>query len=122
MSVVRGTADAAVTEGDFRVRPEADLNAALQQIDLTGSSSAPNTAYTITFANGIDLTSQLDAINLASGQPRWTLDLGTHPDVQAPGMIYGGVVIHGGRIYVATCNLDGSNARQTTVIACIGEK
>jgi outer membrane protein assembly factor BamB len=69
-----------------------------------------------------DLKGVLHAIDCGSGQPLWTMDLGTHPDAKAPGMIYGGPVVHGGRIYLATCNLDGANARQTTVIACIGEK
>jgi outer membrane protein assembly factor BamB len=69
-----------------------------------------------------DLKGVLHAIDIGSGQVRWTLDLGTHPDVKAPGMIYGGPVVHGGRVYLTTCNLDGVNARQTTVICCIGEK
>ncbi|HEY4173737.1 MAG TPA: hypothetical protein VGM42_11980, partial [Rhodopila sp.] len=57
----------------FTVTNEADLNNAIQQIDLTGGSSVTNTAYTITFgagltgANALQLTSDLDAINLASG-------------------------------------------------------
>jgi outer membrane protein assembly factor BamB len=69
-----------------------------------------------------DLKGVLHAIELSSGQALWTLDLGTHPDTKAPGMIYGGPIVHGGRVYVATCNLDGANIRQTTVIVCIGEK
>jgi hypothetical protein len=40
--------------------------------------------------------------------------------VQAPGMIYGGPVVHGGKVYVATCNLEGPLARQPTVVVCIG--
>jgi hypothetical protein len=57
----------------FTVSNETDLNNAIQQIDLTGSSSAPNTNYTITFgssltgADALQLTADLDAINLASG-------------------------------------------------------
>ena len=34
----------------FTVANLAQLNAAIQSIDLGGASSAPNTAYTITFA------------------------------------------------------------------------
>jgi hypothetical protein len=37
----------------FTVNNETDLNNAIQQIDLTGSSSAPNTSYTITFGSGL---------------------------------------------------------------------
>jgi outer membrane protein assembly factor BamB len=69
-----------------------------------------------------DLRGVIHAIDIGSGQPKWTLDLGTHPDVKAPGSIYGGPVVHGGRIYVATCNLEGALARQPTVVVCIGDK
>jgi hypothetical protein len=31
-------------------------------------------------------------------------------------------VVHGGRLYVATCNLEGPNARDATAVVCIGEK
>ena len=57
----------------YTVNTEADLNNAIQQIDLTGGSSAANTEYTITFgagltgASALQLTADLDAINLASG-------------------------------------------------------
>src|SRR4029077_17671511 len=52
----------------FTVSNTDQLNAALAAIDVGGSSSAPNTAFTITFASGFTLTSQLDAINLAGGE------------------------------------------------------
>jgi outer membrane protein assembly factor BamB len=77
---------------------------------------AKNTAYAADF-NGI-----LHAIDLASGSKKWSLDLGTAPETQAPGMVYGGPVVHGGRIYLATCNLEGPFARQPTVVVGIGEK
>src|SRR5262249_1098264 len=69
-----------------------------------------------------DLKGVIHAIDLKSGQPRWTLDLAAQKETQAPGMIYGGPVVHGGRLYVATCNLEGPNARQPTVVVCIGDK
>lgn len=68
-----------------------------------------------------DLRGVVHAVNLADGSPKWKLDLAAEP-VKAPGMIYGGPILHGGRIYVATCNLEGPNARQPTVVVCIGEK
>jgi hypothetical protein len=37
-------------------------------------------------------------------------------------MVYGGVTVHGGKLIVATCNLDGPNANKETVLACIGTK
>jgi outer membrane protein assembly factor BamB len=69
-----------------------------------------------------DLKGVMHAINLANGEKKWTLDLGTDPDVKAPGMIYGGPIVHGGRIYVATCNIEGTFAQKPTVVVCIGEK
>jgi outer membrane protein assembly factor BamB len=68
-----------------------------------------------------DLSGILHAIDLKTGQERWTLDLGRHKDIMAPGMIYGGPVVHDGRIYVATCNLEGPHARKATAVVCIGE-
>jgi len=69
-----------------------------------------------------DLRGVVHAINAGDGKPKWTLDLGSHADVKAPGMIYGGPVLHGGRLFVATCNLEGPFARRPTVVVCIGEK
>src|SRR5262249_43902573 len=68
-----------------------------------------------------DLRGVLHAITL-DGTGMWKLDLGTHPDVKAPGMIYGGPVVQGGRLFVATCNLEGPAANRPTIVACIGEK
>jgi outer membrane protein assembly factor BamB len=67
-----------------------------------------------------DLSGVLHAIDLKTGQERWTLDLGTHKDVMAPGMIYGGPVVHEGKIYVVTCNLEGVHAQKATAVVCIG--
>ncbi|MFN4260057.1 MAG: PQQ-binding-like beta-propeller repeat protein [Gemmataceae bacterium] len=68
-----------------------------------------------------DLRGMVHAINLASGQARWRFDIAQHPGTQAPGMIYGGPVVHGGRLYVATCNLEGAAAGQPTVVLCLGD-
>jgi outer membrane protein assembly factor BamB len=68
-----------------------------------------------------DLNGVVHAIDLKTGQARWTLDLGTNKDVMAPGMIYGGPAVHGGKIYVATCNLEGLHAQKATAVVCIGE-
>jgi outer membrane protein assembly factor BamB len=68
-----------------------------------------------------DLRGVLHAIQVADGMPKWKLDLAADP-VKAPGMIYGGPVLRGGRLFVATCNVDGVYARQPTVVVCIGDK
>jgi outer membrane protein assembly factor BamB len=69
-----------------------------------------------------DLKGVVHAISLKSGTETWKLDLGAAKETQAPGMIYGGPVIHSGRLYVATCNLQGASAGKETVVVCVGEK
>jgi len=69
-----------------------------------------------------DLKGEIHAINLADGTAKWKLDLGNDPALKAPGGIYGGPVLHGGRLFVATCNLDGAFTRQPTAVVCIGDK
>jgi len=68
-----------------------------------------------------DLRGVVHAIDLQTGKGKWTLDLGNDPAVKSPGAVYGGPVVAGGRVYVATCNLEGAFARQPTVVVCIGE-
>jgi len=69
-----------------------------------------------------DIDGVLFSIGLADGKLRWKLDLGTDPAVKAPGMVYGSPIVHGGRLYVGTANLEGKFAGGETVIVCIGEK
>jgi len=69
-----------------------------------------------------DLRGVVRALSQTDGQLKWTLDLGAHPEVKAPGMIYGGPVIQGGRLFVATCNLEGPFVRQPCVAVCLGDK
>jgi outer membrane protein assembly factor BamB len=69
-----------------------------------------------------DLKGVIHAIDLAGGQAKWTLDLGTDEKVKAPGMCYAGPIVHGGKLYVGTCNLEGPNARKPTALVCIGDK
>ncbi len=72
-------------------------------------------------AYAADLKGVIHAINLADGTGKWKFDLGAEP-LKAPGMVYGGPVLSGGKLYVATSNMEGTNARQPTVVVCIGEK
>ncbi|MBI2808978.1 MAG: PQQ-binding-like beta-propeller repeat protein [Planctomycetes bacterium] len=69
-----------------------------------------------------DLRGVLHAMDLRTGAAKWKLDLGQDKAVQAPGMIYGGPVVQGGRLYVATCNLQGPYAGKATAVVCVGEK
>jgi outer membrane protein assembly factor BamB len=68
-----------------------------------------------------DLRGVVHAIGLANGDKKWAFDVGSQADVKAAGMIYGGPVVQGGRLIVATCNLEGPAAGQPTVVVCIGE-
>jgi len=69
-----------------------------------------------------DLNGVIHAVGLAAGEPWLTVDLANHPAVKCPGMIYGGPALDRGRLFVATCNLEGPWARQPTCVVCIGMK
>ena len=69
-----------------------------------------------------DLKGVVHAIALADGKAKWRLDLAADAAVKMPGMIYAGPVLQGGKLFVATCNLEGANSRQPTVVVCIGTK
>jgi outer membrane protein assembly factor BamB len=69
-----------------------------------------------------DLKGKVHAVSLLSGTKQWVLDVAADPAVKSPGMFYSSPVVHGGRLYVATCNLAGENTFRPTVVVCIGEK
>ncbi|MCE9531116.1 MAG: PQQ-binding-like beta-propeller repeat protein [Planctomycetes bacterium] len=69
-----------------------------------------------------DLKGIVHAIDLKSGSAKWMLDLGNDPLVKSPGMVYGGIMVHDGKLFLGTCNLEGPNVRQGTVVVCIGAK
>jgi len=69
-----------------------------------------------------DLKSVVHALAQADGKPQWTLDLSSHPAVQAPGQVYGSPVVHGGDIYLATCNLEGPSADQPCAVVCLSDR
>lgn len=73
-----------------------------------------------------DLQGVVHAINLNGGTVKWTLNVGSDPAVKMPGMIYGGPVVHGGKVYVATCNhTAGPGAKEPagkeSAVICIGQ-
>lgn len=67
-----------------------------------------------------DLASTIHAIDLKTGAVKWTLPLAK--EMGAPSMVYGGVTVHGGKLVVATCNLEGPNVGKETAVVCIGSK
>jgi len=83
---------------------------------FAGASIAGDTVY------AADLLGVVHAVGLTDGQSRWKLNLATDPAVAAPGMIYGTPLVQGGRLYVASCNLEGPDQRRPGAVVCIGEK
>ncbi|HTW71161.1 MAG TPA: Hint domain-containing protein [Acetobacteraceae bacterium] len=95
----------------FAVTSEAELNAALAAIDLTGASSAPNTHYTIAFANNITLGSDLYAINLASGD---TLTIIGNGDTLDGGGVTRGFFVYAGTVAIGNLAIDDAVAQGGT--------
>lgn len=65
-----------------------------------------------------DLAGNVHAIGLADGKGAWKLDLNAAAGLKNA-RIYGAPIVHEGRIYVGTCNLDAEGGKQGLV--CIGE-
>ena len=68
-----------------------------------------------------DLNSIVHAVDLSDGKKRWAFDVGSDPSVQARGSVFGSPVVHGGNLYVATCNLDGATD-QPSVVVCLSDQ
>lgn len=118
VTVADGTAVFAATDGKLRSLSVKD-GGEIWSYDagapfFAGAAVADGVAY------AGDLKGVIHAVALKSGQGLWKLDLATDPAVQAPGMVYGSPIVHGGRVYVGTCNLE--TGQQRTAVVCIGEK
>ncbi|WP_020470683.1 outer membrane protein assembly factor BamB family protein [Zavarzinella formosa] len=116
------TKDAAIftaTDGKLRTFSLTD-GARVSIYDCKAPVFAPP-AVVGTIAYVPDLKGVLHAVDTKTGLAVWTLDLGKDP-VKLPGMNYGGVTVHGGKIYLGTCNLEGDFARQPTAAMCLGGK
>jgi outer membrane protein assembly factor BamB len=68
-----------------------------------------------------DLQGAIHAIDLKTGNGKLIVDLGKDPATSSPGMIYGGPIVVGGKLVVATCNLEGPFARKPTCVVGIGK-
>jgi outer membrane protein assembly factor BamB len=68
-----------------------------------------------------DLKAVVYALGLADGKPRWTHDVANDPSVQSRSMAFSSPVVHGGDLYLATCNLEGESD-QGSFIACLSDK
>jgi outer membrane protein assembly factor BamB len=67
-----------------------------------------------------DLAGTVHALELKTGNVKWTFSIAK--ETETPGMVYGGVTVHGGKLFVATCNIEGPNANKENVLVCIGTK
>ncbi len=85
---------------------------------------AGNTAYVA------DLKGLIKALSLTDGKPVWVFDLASDPAIFdpasapagiGPGMVYGGPVVAGGRLFVATCDVV-SSGKVATAVVCLGNK
>ena len=82
---------------------------------IGGTPDAPTVAGDTVYA--VDLKGVVHALALNDGvTAKWTLDLGEHPQVKSPGLVYGGAVVQGGRLFVATCNLAGAFVNKPTCV------
>ena len=69
-----------------------------------------------------DLKGIVHAISLADGKAEWTFNVAADPAVQGPGMFFGSPVVHGGELFLATCNLEGEHADKPSVVVCLSDK
>jgi outer membrane protein assembly factor BamB len=67
-----------------------------------------------------DLAGTVHAVDLKTGSAKWTFPLSK--EIGTASMIYGGVTVQGGKLVVATCNLEGPNVGKETAVVCIGSK
>jgi outer membrane protein assembly factor BamB len=120
VALASGLAVATATDGRVRAW-DLSSGAFRWSYDAKAAFFAP-VALDATTAYAGDLKGVVHAVNLKTGAARWKLDLGADPVVAAPGMVYGGPVLHGGRLYVATCNLAGDHSNKPTALVCVGDK
>jgi outer membrane protein assembly factor BamB len=113
-----GLAVCTATDGKVRAYKLADGERAWLYDAKMPLFAPPAVAAGVVYA--ADLSGTVHAIDLKTGTAKWTLSLAKEGG--APGMVYGGVTVHGGKLVVATCNLEGPYAGKETVVVCIGTK
>ena len=96
--------------GSYNVSSEAALDAAIVAIDAASLSDPAGTAYSISFATNITLTSNLAAITLANGD-----SLSVTGTLAKPAKIVGGghrgFVVESGNVSLVNFNLAGFSAK-----------
>ncbi len=118
VAVSDGLAVCTATDGKVRAYKVSDGERAWLYDAKMPLFAPPAVAGGVVYA--ADLAGAVHAIDLKTGLAKWTLSVAK--EAGAPGTVYGGVTVVGGKLVVATCNLDGPFAGKETVIACIGQK
>jgi outer membrane protein assembly factor BamB len=117
IAVREGLAIFTATDGKVRA-----LDAHTGQERWTYDAKAPFFAGPAVTAKTVyvaDLKGVVHVLNLSNGKREWVLDLASDVATKTSGMVYGSPIVHGGRLYLATCNLGKQGAN---VVVCIGEK
>jgi hypothetical protein len=96
-----------VVQNRYLVGSEADLNAALAQIDVGGKAAAAGQFYTIVLTAGFTLTSDIDAINLMAGD---TLRIDGAGNTIDGGGVYRGFLDYAGGLQLANLTIQNAVA------------
>jgi outer membrane protein assembly factor BamB len=117
---VKGEAAVFTTTGGQVIARHCGTGKLLWQYDagkpfFAGAAIASDTVY------AADLTGVVHALRLADGYRQWTFDVCRDPAVQARGMIFGAPLVHGGELFLTTCNLD-AETEEPAVIVCLSDR
>ena len=115
VAVSDGLAVCTATDGKVRAYKVADGERAWLYDAKTPFFAPPAVAGGVVYV--ADLSGVIHALDLKTGNAKWTFSIAK--ETGAPGMVYGGVTVVGGKLVVATCNLDGPWANKETVLVCI---
>jgi outer membrane protein assembly factor BamB len=69
-----------------------------------------------------DLNATVHAVARETGVPLWRFDLANAGAAQLPGMVYGSPLVHDGRLFLATCNVEGAYADKPCMVACLSDR
>lgn len=120
-AIADGMAICTATDGKVRAYKLADGERAWLYDTKAPIFAPPAVAAGVVYV--ADLQATIHAIDLKTGLPKWSpFPLAKDPAVGAPGMVYGGITVTGGKLIVATCNLEGPFAGKGTAVVCIGSK
>jgi outer membrane protein assembly factor BamB len=109
----------ACTDGSVVARKHADSQRAWTYQGKAPFFGGPAIAGDVVYV--ADLNATVHALSLADGKALWTLDLASDPAIQSRAMVYASPVVHGGDLYIVTCNIDGE-AGQSSYVVCLSDK